>query len=234
MAKDTNNNLAVVDLLSELSSDSLDEVEKRVRFRRYKAKELIFDLESGGTEVYFIVEGKVQVVNYSPSGREVSFAQVPAGGYIGELSAIDGRPRSATIVAVEDTTLASISATAFRTLLLDYPHIALDVLQRLSAMVRAADERIMDLTTLSAINRVHSEILRMSAAGEDQDGGEDNTALIAPIPTHSDIAARASTTRETVSRVMSHLARVFILERTDKALKILDVERLIGLIEPDA
>ena len=230
MTQDSKNSLAVVDLLSELSPDSLDAVEKRVRFRRYKAKELIFDLESGGTEVYFIVEGKVQVVNYSPSGREVSFAQVSAGGYIGELSAIDGRPRSATIVAVEDTTLASISADAFRMLLLDYPHVALDVLQRLSAMVRAGDERIMDLTTLSAINRVHSEILRMSAANED----EDNTALITPIPTHSDIAARASTTRETVSRVMSHLARVFILERTDKALKILDVERLSSLIEPDA
>ena len=230
MAQDSKNSLAGVDLLSELSSDSLDEVEKRVRFRRYNAKELIFDLESGGTEVYFIVEGKVQVVNYSPSGREVSFAQVSAGGYIGELSAIDGRPRSATIVAVEDTTLASISADAFRVLLLDYPHVALDVLQRLSAMVRAGDERIMDLTTLSAINRVHSEILRMSAANED----ENNTALITPIPTHSDIAARASTTRETVSRVMSHLARVFILERADKALKILDVERLSSLIEPDA
>ena len=229
MAKDSKNSLAGVDLLSELSSESLDELEKRVRFRRYNAKELIFDLESGGTEVYFIVEGKVQVVNYSPSGREVSFAQVPAGSYIGELSAIDGRPRSATIVAVEDTTLASISAKAFRTLLLDYPHIALDVLQRLSAMVRAADERIMDLTTLSAINRVHSEILRMSAADEN----EDNTALITPIPTHSEIAARASTTRETVSRVMSHLARVFILERSDKALKILDVERLSSLVEPD-
>ncbi len=229
MAKNSKTSLAGVDLLSELSPESLDEVEKRVRFRRYNAKELIFDLESGGTEVYFIVEGKVQVVNYSPSGREVSFAQVPAGSYIGELSAIDGRPRSATIVAVEDTTLASIAADAFRTLLLDYPHVALDVLQRLSAMVRAGDERIMDLTTLSAINRVHSEILRMSAANED----EDNTALITPIPTHSEIAARASTTRETVSRVMSHLARVLILERADKALKILDVERLSRLIEPD-
>ena len=229
MAKDSKNSLAVVELLSELSPESLDALEKRVGFRRYKAKELIFDLESGGTEVYFIVEGKVQVVNYSPSGREVSFAQVAAGGYIGELSAIDGRPRSATIVAVEDTTLASISADAFGALLLDYPHIALDVLQRLSAMVRAADERIMDLTTLSAINRVHSEVLRMSVASED----EDNTALITPIPTHSEIAARASTTRETVSRVMSHMARVFILERAEKALKILDVERLSSLVEPD-
>ena len=187
MAQDAKNSLADVELLSELTADSLTTLEKRVRFRRYAAKELIFDLESGGTEVYFIVAGKVQVVNYSPSGREISFAQVPAGGYIGELSAIDGRPRSATIVAVADTTLASISADAFKNMLLDYPHIAIDVLQRLSAMVRAGDERIMDLTTLSAINRVHTEILRMSTPDEN----EDNTALISPIATHSDIVAGA-------------------------------------------
>ncbi len=202
-------------------------MEKRVCFRRYSAKELIFELESGCTEVYFIVAGKVKVVNYSPSGREIFFAQVPAGCYIGELSAIDGRPRSATIVAVEDTTLASIAAGAFKAMLLDYPHIALDVLQRLSAMVRAGDEHIMDLTTLSAINRVHTEILCMSVA----DDNEYNTALISPIPTHSKIAARASTTRETVSRVLSQLARVFILERADKALRILDLERLEDMIE---
>lgn len=227
MVRGTHNSLASVELLSELTSDSLASLEKRVHFRRYAAKELIFDLESGGTEVYFIVVGKVQVVNYSPSGREISFAQVPAGSYIGELSAIDGRPRSATIVAVEETTLASITADAFKNMLLDYPHIAIDVLKRLSAMVRAGDERIMDLTTLSAINRVHTEILRMSSPDEN----EDNTALISPIPTHSVIAARASTARETVSRVLSNLARDFILERAGKALRILDVERLEDMIE---
>ena len=236
MEKDSKISLAGIELLSELSSENLATLEKRVRFRRYEAKELIFDLESGGTEVYFIVKGKVQVVNYSPSGREVSFAEMPAGGYIGELSAIDGRPRSATIVAVEDTTLASVSADTFMTLLLENQPIALDVLQRLSAMVRDADERIMGLATLSAINRVHGELLRMSApdvvdrAGDDSD---DNTALISPIPTHSEIAARASTTRETVSRAMSQLARVCILERTETTVKILDLERLRGLIEAD-
>ena len=233
MAKDSKISLAGIELLSELSPTSLAELETRVRFRHYQAKELIFDLESGGTEVYFIAEGKVQVVNYSPSGREVSFAQVPAGGYIGELSAIDGRPRSATIVALEDTTLASISADTVMALLLDNQPIALDVLQRLSTMVRAADERIMGLATLSAVNRVHSEILRMAAPDTVDWEDENNTALIDPIPTHAEIAARASTTRETVSRVMSHLAKVFILERTESAVQILDLERLRSLIEAD-
>ena len=105
--------------------------------------------------------------------------------------------------------------------------IALVVLQHLAAMVRAADERIMDLSTLSAINRVQSELLRLATIDED-DG---NIAIISPILTHSDIAARASTTRETVSRVLSNLTRIRIIERKKDAFRVLDVKRLTNMIE---
>ena len=90
-----------------------------------------------------------------------------------------------------------------------------------------ADERIMDLSTLSAINRVHSELLRLAVADE----ADDNQALISPILTHSDIASRASTTRETVSRVLSNLSRIRILDREDNAFRVLDVERLSDMID---
>jgi signal-transduction protein with cAMP-binding, CBS, and nucleotidyltransferase domain len=59
MAQDNKNSLAGIELLSELAVEDLVALEQRVRFRSYQAKELIFDLESGGTEVYFIVAGKV-------------------------------------------------------------------------------------------------------------------------------------------------------------------------------
>ena len=228
MGETVRKSLAGVALLAELSPERLAALERNCRWRGYAAKEMIFDLESEGTEVYFVVDGAVQIVNYSPSGREIAFAQASAGSYIGELSAIDRHPRSATVVAVGDTTLASVSAATFQKLLLDHPKIALAVLHNLAQMVRAADERIMDLSTLSAINRVHVELLRMVRP----DGPDANAGYIRPIPTHSDIASRASTTRETVSRVLSHLARGRILERASDELRVLDIERLNHLIEP--
>ena len=227
MAETFTKSLAGIELLEEIIAERRTELERIARWRRCRAKELVFDMQSSGTEVYFIVEGALQVVNYSPAGREVSFAQVPAGGYIGEMSAIDSKTRSATVVAVEGTVLASFTADVFKNLLLDYPKIALVVLQNLAAMVRAADERIMDLSTLSAINRVHSELLRLAEIDDDND----NMAIITPILTHSDIAARASTTRETVSRVLSNLSRIRVLEREKKAFRVLDVDRLTNLIE---
>ena len=219
--------LAGIELLAEITPERMSELERTARWRRCQAKELVFDMQSHGSEVYFIVEGALQVVNYSPAGREVSFAQVPAGDYIGEMSAIDSKTRSATVVALEGTVLASILSETFKSLLLDYPKIALVVLQNLAAMVRAADERIMDLSTLSAINRVQSEILRLAVPDQDND----NLAVISPLMTHSDIAARASTTRETVSRVLSNLTRIRIVERAKTSLRVLDVKRLTNMIE---
>lgn len=227
MSQTFTKSLAGIELLSEIAPERMSELEKTARWRRCRAKELVFDMQSSGTELYFIVEGALQVVNFSPAGREVSFAQVPAGGYIGEMSAIDSKTRSATVVAVGGTVLASISSVIFKNLLLDYPKIAIVVLHNLAAMVRAADERIMDLSTLSAINRVHSELLRLAVPDDD----DDNVAVITPMLTHSDIAARASTTRETVSRVLSNLSRIRILDREDDAFRVLDVERLTNLIE---
>ena len=227
MAETFTKSLAGIELLAEITPERMSELERTARWRRCQAKELVFDMQSRGSEVYFIVEGALQVVNYSPAGREVSFAQVPAGGYIGEMSAIDSKTRSATVVALEGTVLASIVSDTFKKLLLDYPGIALVVLQNLAAMVRAADERIMDLSTLSAINRVESELLRLAVPDEDND----NMAVISPLMTHSDIAARASTTRETVSRVLSNLSRIRIIEREKTLLRVLDVERLTNMIE---
>ena len=85
----------------------------------------------------------------------------------------------------------------------------------------------MDLSTLSAINRVQSEILRLAVPDQDNH----NLAVISPLMTHSDIAARASTTRETVSRILRNLTRIRIVERAKKSLRVLDVERLTNMIE---
>ena len=97
----------------------------------------------------------------------------------------------------------------------------------LAQIVRASTERIMDLSTLGANNRVQAELLRQARNALD---GE-NRAVIKPIPVHSDIASRVSTTRETVARVMNDLARKEILERRKDSLVIVDVNELQTMVE---
>jgi len=93
-------------------------------------------------------------------------------------------------------------------------------------MIRQSTSRIMDLSTLGAHNRIYAEMLRQARTGG---GRAPNTAVIHPVPVHSDIAARVSTTRETVARVLSELTHKGLLQREHDSLVILDLERLTEL-----
>ena len=66
-------------------------------WKAYGAHEQIIDRQSETKDVFFVVEGKVRVVNYSVSGREITLDDIEAGGHFGELAAIDGLPRSASV-----------------------------------------------------------------------------------------------------------------------------------------
>ena len=100
-------------------------------------------------------------------------------------------------------------------------------MERLASMVRHSTERIMDLSTLAANNRVQAELLREARTNMK---GE-NQAEISPIPVHGDIASRVSTTRETVARVLGDLARQGVVERTKDTLIIRDVAQLARMVE---
>jgi CRP/FNR family cyclic AMP-dependent transcriptional regulator len=218
--------LAGVNLLSPLTPAERQAVERRCRWRRFSAGEQIIDRETESTDVYFVVQGSVRVVNYALSGREVSFDDIESGGYFGELAAIDGAPRSANIVAITDTVTASLAAAAFLEAVTSHPQVACALLNRLAKVIRQSTGRIMDLSTLGAHNRIHAEVLREAT----ESGINGNSATIRPIPLHHDIAARASTTRETVARVLNDLARQRVVRRDADALVVVDVARLSKMV----
>jgi CRP/FNR family cyclic AMP-dependent transcriptional regulator len=219
--------LATVSLLSQLNESALKSLEQRCRWQRFKAQEQIIDHDSDSRDVYFVVEGRVRVVNYSLSGREITFDEIVAGRYFGDFAALDGQPRSANVIALTDTLVASVSPDTFLNLLRDNPDMAVQVMQELAKLIRASTDRIMDLSTLGAHNRVHSELLREALTH----ARDDNTAVISPIPVHSDIASRVSTTRETVARVFGDLTKQGLIKRAKNEPLVLDLERLEQLVE---
>lgn len=219
--------LSHIGLFAGLAADELNAIELACRYRRFAAHEHIIDRDSASTDVFFVARGAVRVVNYSLSGREITFDDLAAGDYFGELSALDGLPRSASVVALEDSLIVALPGRQFVDLILRRPQLAQRVMLRLVRIIRACDERIMDLSTLAAINRVQAELLRQARA----DAVTANAALIEPIPIHSDIASRVSTTRETVARALNDLARKGIVKRTREGLLIRDLERLKQMVE---
>ena len=167
------------------------------------------------------------MVNFSLSGREITFDEMGPGRYFGQLAALDNQPRSANVIAIEDSLLASLSQDPFKELLLAYPDISLQLLIEMAQIIRVSTDRIMDLSTLGANNRVLAEILRLA----NENVLDDNTARIEPIPIHNDVASRVSTTRETVARVFSDLAKRELIERQGDSLIIHDIELLHDMVD---
>lgn len=219
--------LRKVDVLQEVPDDLLQRMAMSCTWQTYRAGAQIFDRDSPSRDILFVVEGAVQVVNYSATGREIAYAEVASGGFLGEISAIDGEPRSATVVAVRPSLIATLPPDRFAELLERHPPIAWQVMRRLTRIIRTCDERIMDLSTLGAVARVQREVLRLARPDPNTPGA----AVIHPIPTQQQIAGHASTTRETVARTLGNLQAGGFLVRKGRTVTILDVGRLTRLTE---
>jgi CRP/FNR family transcriptional regulator, cyclic AMP receptor protein len=227
MSEGQRGNLSSVKLLNDLSATEVAELEQLCSWRHYSSQEQIIDRQSDTTDIFFISDGRVRIVNYSLSGREITFDELAEGDHFGELAAIDSQPRSASVMSLNNCLVASLSQERFKALLKSHPNMAISFMEDLAGMVRSSTERIMDLSTLAANNRVQAEVLRQAREHSD----DSISAIIRPIPVHGDIASRVSTTRETVARVMNDLARQGIVERGKDALVIEDMEQLSDMVE---
>ncbi len=220
--------LSNITVLASLGSGERRDFEKSCRWRHFTEGEQIIDQAGEQRDVYFLAAGRVRVVNFTLQGREVAIEDLDEGSYFGELAALDGRPRSSSVVALSDAEIAKMAPERFLAVLKMYPEVALRIMVNLAGMVRNSTERIVDLSTLGANNRAHAELLRRARMdGLDEKDG----ILLKPIPVHSDMASRAGTTRETVARVLNDLARQGIVKRDTDALVISDPDRLQEIVD---
>ncbi|RED51068.1 Crp/Fnr family transcriptional regulator [Aestuariispira insulae] len=216
-----------IKMFKDVPEETLAIMEERCGWKTYAPHEQIIDRQSDSRDVYFITRGRARVVNYSASGREISFDDIGDGAVFGELAAIDGEPRSANVVALTQTTVATLSPKAFHEVLEECPSVAMSLMQRLAHIIRISVDRIMDLSTLGAHNRVYAELLRLARDRRI----DNNQAEITPVPIHSDIASRVSTTRETVARVFGELTKKGLVERKGNTLVVTDMDRLQEMVE---
>lgn len=229
-------NLARIELLNGLSQAELETLSMRCRWRRFKTDQQVLAHLDSSTDVLFLVEGRLRVSLYSPSGKEVSFEDIEAGQAFGELAAIDDKGRSASVFALEPSYVAFLNANGFMELLRADFAVAHRVMIRLCRMIRQLDERVFEFSTLTVSNRIQAELLRLAGG----DSGR-QSAVISPVPRHAEIASRVSTHREAVTREMNVLARAGILRQDRNALHILDLPKLaqmvhevLGLVPPGA
>lgn len=163
----------------------------------YRVGQWVVSRDDRDCDLFIVLSGRVRVIAYGPSGREVSFRDIGPGEVFGELSALDRRPRSASVVSIEESVIARVIHQEFLVLLQRHWPLCERLMTRLTASVRDMTQRVYELSTLTVRQRLAAELLRL-AAGE---GGQELVSL----PTHLELAARIGTYREQVTRELRWL-----------------------------
>ncbi|THV23891.1 Crp/Fnr family transcriptional regulator [Peteryoungia ipomoeae] len=201
-------------IFSSLSPEEDREWLTRCHSRTLSAGESLVDFEDMSKDVFVVQSGEIRAVLRFTVGKEAILGTFKRGDILGEQAAIDDLARSASLMAVNDSTVTVIPYAVFHDILRQRPDVSLSLLQLLSRRIRAMNDRLSELSFLDTKHRLYNTLLRLSRVRND--GGRER--IISPPLVHAELAEHIGSSRETVSREMSRLAREELVERTNRAI----------------
>jgi CRP-like cAMP-binding protein len=212
-------------LLRDLPAETLAHFGERMTERTFARREVVIKKDDPGQVLCFLIEGRLQGVDFTVDGREVGLYFVDPNDYFGELSVIDGRPRPEFVIAVARSRVAMLPREDARTLMFSTPGIAERVTGRLALRVRTISSHRTLLGLPNPAQRVCAQLIQLSMTVA---GGK---VVIAHAPTHQEIAIMINTSRETVTRVFQVLQARGILKRDGSQLQVQDTRYLNDVAE---
>ncbi len=218
-----------VELFSELTEEQLGLLGNLIVVQDYNRDEtVVLEGDDSMQALYLIASGSVQVYMTGVDGRETILSFLERGDFFGEMSLIDGEPRSASVRTVTDAQMMIIHRESFLQLIRQTPEIAMALLSEMSKRLRKANKQIGSLSTMSVSGRVAGTLLNlMEERGVriHTDNGK-RVVVIHNRPTQQQLADMSGTTRETVSRICSMLVKANAIAMTGKDIVIFDENAL--------
>ncbi|OWY60518.1 hypothetical protein B7486_68745 [cyanobacterium TDX16] len=180
--------------------------------RRLPARQAVMHEGDDADEVLIVRSGSVKVTRTSADGREVVVGVRTADGLLGEIAAIDGRRRSASVWTLEPTELRVIPASGFRALLVARPSMAMALLEVLAGRLRESTDQVLELGTQDALARVSKRLLELAPA-----------STAAPLGvSQQELAARCGLSREAVVKSLRTLRTLGWIHQEGRTLRVLD------------
>jgi CRP/FNR family transcriptional regulator, cyclic AMP receptor protein len=198
-------------LLAALPPELSQSLFAKARPLSLKADQTLFVAGDEGDGCYRVEEGLLKASIAAPAGGERILAVLGPGAVVGELSMIDGGPRSASVTALRDSKLSFVGRTAFEAFGQSRPDLYRHVATLLARRLRDTDDALVATNFLSVKGRVARALLSLADAfGRDLDQGR---ILIRQKVSQSDLAAMAGIARENVSRVLHDWASRSVVSR---------------------
>lgn len=162
---------------------------------------LLINEGDDSSSMYIIKAGKVNVTLSNEEGKEIILGTLYQGDHFGEISLLDGKPRSANIITLEKCELIILHKSGFYDLLIDKPLIAMGIIEYLCRRIRLITHSVQGLALLDIYGRLVRLLVELSEPNE-------NGERVVKIPlTHKDIALRVGSSREMISRIISELEK---------------------------
>lgn len=218
--------MADFDWFAELSSDAANELQKACLRRKFYPGEPVVHRSDDTRDLYLICSGMLFAAFGTEDGREVLFSRMGPGRVFGELSAIDGKPRSLDVYVASQgaTEILVMPQAVFLNAMETQITLQRAVTRSLVAYVRDISERFSQLTTFSVKERVCALILRTALEqGRFREGAE-----LDQMPTHAEIGNAIGANREAVSRAMSSLTRNGIIKAQRKRVTLVKPQALLS------
>lgn len=192
--------LSGVSFFASLGADALQALEQACRRRVFQRGETLFYEDDQGLALYILQSGQVKIVRLAPDGEERILHLQGEGSCLGELSLIDGAPRSARAIALDRVEALVLYREPFLELLARHPAVALAVMSALAGMVRRLSTQLQDLTALDVPGRLAKKLLDLAEThGETTADG-----LHIPLPlTQQELAHMIGATRVAVNQALS-------------------------------
>lgn len=182
--------------------------------RNYRKNSVIINESEMGDSLFVLLQGKVKVFSTDQNGREITYGDIDAGDYFGEMS-LDGGPRSASVMTLEPCVCSVVSRLAVRDHLAEEPEFALDLVAQVIRRARTATETARNMALLDVYGRVIATL-----EGHEGPAGPGAPVLLTQI-THQSIASRVGASREMVSRLLKDLEKGGYIELGVKRITLL-------------
>jgi CRP/FNR family cyclic AMP-dependent transcriptional regulator len=212
-----------VGFMGALTPGQVSSLRNRAIPRRFRKGQALFHEGGRSDRVVALLRGRVKVSTTTAGGREIVLAFRGPGDLLGELSAIDGQPRSASVEAIEPVEALAIAPADFRGFLTENPEIALMLLETLSRRLRDADRKRIEYGAHDTVGRVAARLLELA----DQYGEPDPQGVRIALPiSQEELAGWTGASREAVSKALQTLREAGWVVTERRRITVCDPEAL--------
>lgn len=202
-------------LLQSLPQETLLRLSTQAEAKQFSRREVVSAKERTSFALGFLLEGRLQGVDFTVDGRGVGLYFVEPGDYFGELSVIDGKPAAEHVISVTKSTVILLAAEPSRRVIFETPALAQAVMSRLCERVRSVSAQRTLLALPNPFQRLCVQLHLLARQTSAQE------MAIDPAPTHQELAIMINSSRETVTRAFQVLILHQAIARDGSVLKLL-------------